>query len=322
MSFPNVSDIISTTLERRRGKVADNVSYNNAGFYRLKKKGNSDTIDGGRIIYEELSFAANPNGGWFTGYEILPVAPADVISAAEFSWKQYAVSVVISGAEQRMNSGREGLIKLVSARVKVAESTMANDMAAGLWSDGTGSGGKQLTGLGAAVPEDPTTGTYGGIDRATWTFWQPYHAHTGGVAASGTIQGFMNTAWVNLVRGTDHPDIILADNYAFSAYLASLQTIQRFTDPELAKLGFTTIKYMNADVVLDGGVGGYATAQRMVFLNTDYIFLRSHSDANFVPLNPETRVPWNQDASGKILGWMGNFTMSNSKLQGRLLFAA
>lgn len=321
MSFPNVSDIITTTLEKRRGKVADNVSKNNAGFYKLQKKGNSSLVDGGRLIYEELSFATNPNGGWYSGYETLPVAPADVISAAEYDWKQYAVPVVISGREKRMNSGRPALIKLIAARIKVAESTMANDMASGLWSDGTGAGGKQLTGLVAAVPVDPTTGTYGGINRANWTFWRSYKKATGGDPAASTIQGYMNEAWVNLVRGTDHPDIILADNTSYVAYLASLQSLQRFADPDLAKLGFTTIKYQTADVVLDGGIGGYATAKTMLFLNTDYLFLRTHQDANFEPLDPESRVPYNQDANARILGWMGNLTCSGAQFQGRITFA-
>jgi hypothetical protein len=321
MSFPNVSDIIATTLEKRRGTVADNVSKNNAGFYKLKKKGNSTTVDGGRLIYEELSFAGNGNGGWYNGYDILPVGPADVLSAAEYDWKQYAVPVVASGREQRMNSGRPAIIKLIAARIKVAESTMANDMAAGLWSDGTGAGGKQLTGLVAAVPVDPTTGTYGGINRANWTFWRSYKLATGHVPDKATIQADMNTAWVNLVRGTDHPDIILADNNSYAQYLASLQAIQRFTDPDLAKLGFTTVKYQTGDVVLDGGIGGYATLNTMLFLNTDFLFLRTHEDANFEPLNPETRVPWNQDASARVLGWMGNLTCSGAQFQGRVTFA-
>lgn len=323
MATPNVSEIIATTLENRRGKIADNVSKNNAVFYKLSKKGNNNTVDGGRVIYEELNFQENPNGGWYSGADQLPMASADMMSAAEYAWKQYAVGVVISGLEERQNSGREQKIKLITGRVKTSEATMQNALAAGLWSDGSGSGGRQLVGLASAVPVTPTTGIYGNIDRsnATWAFWRPYKAATGGVAASATILGFLNTAWVNLVRGTDHPDLVLADNNVYSQYMAALQPLQRFTDPDLAQLGFTSLKYMAADMVLDGGVGGFATTQTAIFLNTDYAFLRSHKDCNMVPLDPSNRSPFNQDLKGQILAWMGAFTLSNSQLQGRVTFA-
>ena len=99
------------------------------------------------------------------GYDLLPVAAPDVISAAEYTIKQAACPVVMSGLEQLQNAGKEQMIDLIEARINVAEATMANLLAGGVYSDGTGTGGKQLTGLDAAVPVDPTTGTYGGIDR-------------------------------------------------------------------------------------------------------------------------------------------------------------
>jgi hypothetical protein len=73
----------------------------------------------------------------------------------------------------------------------------------------------------------------------------------------------------------------------------------------MAQAGFTSLKYMNADVVLDGGFGGGAPVNTMYFLNTDYIFLRPHSQRNFVEIGGE-RVNPNQDALVKLIGWMGN----------------
>jgi hypothetical protein len=65
--------------------------------------------------------------------------------------------------------------------VDVAEASMKNLIAQGLYSDGTGYGGKQITGLQAAVPVSPTTGTYGSIDRSTTlgTFWRNQTTGTG-----------------------------------------------------------------------------------------------------------------------------------------------
>ncbi len=315
MAFPNVSDIVTTTIEKRSRKVADNVTKNNALLTRLQQRGRSRPFSGGRLIYEELSFAENGNAGFYSGYDLLPVAAQDVISAAQFDIKQAACPVTISGLEELQNAGPEQMIDLLTARIDVAESTMQNLICGGLYSNGTGFGGKQIVGLDAAVPLDPTVGVYGGIDRATWTFWR---SKIRNVAVTTTIQTDMNALWAQLVRGADRPDLIVADSVVWSAYIASLQAQQRFTDPGSASLGFPTIKYMDCDFVLDGGIGGFCPAGTAFFLNSKYIHYRPHSARNFVPLNPNKRYAINQDAEVQILAWAGNLTMSGSQFQGRL----
>lgn len=319
MSFPNVSDIVATTIQNRSRQVADNVTKNNAILSRLNQRGNIRTISGGNVIFEELSFAENANGGFYSGYDLLPVAAQDVISAAEFQIKQYAVPVVMSGLEMLQNSGKEQFIDLLEARLNVAESTMMNQLSQSIYSDGTGSGGKEVTGLDLAVPTDPTTGTYGGINRATWSFWQSKIKNYGGTpATSSTIQGGMNTLWANLIRGNDRPDLIVLDTNYWSLYMASLQAQQRFTSPEVGNLGFPSIKFMDADVVLDGGIGGYCPASTGFFLNTKYLKWRPHKDRNMVPLSPNRRYAINQDAEVQILAWAGNLTCSGAQFQGRI----
>jgi hypothetical protein len=319
MAFPNISDIIATTIESRTKTIADNVTKNNVLLMKLKQRGNVKTFSGGYKILQELSFAENSNAGWYSGYDILPVGVSDVISAAEFNIKQAAVPVVISGLEMLQNSGKERMIDLMDSRITVAESTLANLIAGGLYSDGTAAGGKQIDGLNAAVPTDPTTGTYGGIDRATWTFWRSQLSDQ--TAANGLdatkIQGYWNALWATMVRGTDRPDLIIADSTVWAAYMASLQTLQRFSSPETGNLGFPTIKFMDADVCLDGGIGGFCPAGTAFFLNTKYIHYRPHADRNMVPLSPNRRYATNQDAEVQIMAWAGNLTCSGAQFQGR-----
>lgn len=319
MAFPNVSDIVATTIESRSRKIADNVTKNNALLTYIDSRGNIKTISGGSTILQELSFAENGNAGWYSGYDLLPVAAQDVISAAQFDLKQAACPVIISGLEQLQNAGREQMIDLIDARLGVAESTMSNLLAGGVYSDGTANGGKQITGLDAAVPVNPAAGTYGGIDRVTWTFWRSKSTTAGAALTNLTVQGAMNTMWASLVRGMDRPDLIVMDGFMWGIYIASLQANQRFTDPNRATLGFPTIKYMDADVVLDGGIGGFCPAKTMFFLNTKYLFYRPHSQRNMVPLAPNKRYAINQDAEVQIIGWAGNLTSSGSQFQGRLI---
>ncbi len=319
MSFANanISDILATTIESRTRKIADNVTDNNAVLKKLSMKGKIKPFSGGYKILQELSFAENTNAGWYSGYDILPVGVSDVISAAEYDIKQAAVPVVISGLEQLQNAGKEKMIDLMESRLSVAESTLANLISQGVYSDGSGAGGKEIDGLDAAVPVDPTTGTYGGIDRATWTFWQSAILDLAAAALPSEIGGHFNTLWSQLVRGNDRPDLIMVDNQVWSTYTASLQALQRFSTPETGNLGFPTLKFMDADVCLDGGIGGNCPTGTAFFLNTDYIHYRPHSARNMVPLSPNRRYATNQDAEVQILAWAGNLTTSGAQFQGR-----
>ena len=320
MAFPSsYTDIMATTIEQRSGDIADNVTKNNGLLAYLNERGRVKPFSGGWQLIEELSFAANGNASFYSGYDTLPVAAQDVISAAYYGIKQVACPVVLSGLEMLQNSGKEAIIDLMEGRLNVAIASVKNLMAQGLYSDGTGYGGKQITGLLTAVSTTPTTGVYGGIDRSTTlgAFWQNQVVTT--TATQSNIQSLMNQLWVKQVRGSDRPNLIIADNNLWTLYIQSLQSLQRFTSSsDKANLGFGAVKFMDCDVILDGGIGGFAPASRMYFLNLDYLQWRPHSQRNMKPLSPNRRVAVNQDAEVEILAWAGNLTCSGAQFQGVL----
>lgn len=325
MAVPNsnLTEIITTTLRNRTGKLADNVSKNNALLMRLKKKGKVKPVSGGRTIVQELEYAENGTFKRYSGYESLNISPSDVFTGAEYNYAQAAVAVSISGLEQLQNSGENAIIDLLESRIGNAERTMTNNIALDCYSDGTADGGRQIGGLKLLMSTTPTTGVVGGIDASTTigAFWQNIAfsgvTNGGSAVSSSNIQSYMNRVYVQLVRGADKPDLIVADNNYWRFYLESLQAIQRIGSDEMASAGFDSLKYMNADVVLDGGYGGGATANTMNFINTDYLFFRPHADRNFVPLGDD-RFAVNQDAMVKLIGFAGNMTASNRRLQGVL----
>jgi len=226
------------------------------------------------------------------------------------------------------NSGKEAIIDLLDGRMAVAEAQLANRISGDIYLDGTGNTGKNLTGLGLAVPDAPSVGTYGGINRATFSFWRSSKfsgVTDGGSAVSASnIQAYMDALAVQLIRGTDKPDLIVCDNNYYKLYLQSLQSIQRITDGgnSSAGAGFASLKYygagMASDVVLDGGIGNDATANHMWFLNTKYMMFRPHADRNFVPIGGE-RQAVNQDAIVKLIGFSGNLTSSGPQFCGVLI---
>lgn len=54
MASPNLTEIVTTTLRRRSKQLADNISQHNALLSRLRDRGNSSLVPGGRTIVEEL----------------------------------------------------------------------------------------------------------------------------------------------------------------------------------------------------------------------------------------------------------------------------
>lgn len=314
----NYSDIAIASYEYRPNAVVDGVTKNNALFAWLRENGGYKPASGYKII-EPLQYAENGNGGWYSGSDPLPVAPLEFITAAEFTWKQIAVPIVFTGLELEVqNTGEEQVYDLMEEAQKNAERTAANLMGAGLASDGTGTGGKQLTGLKAMVPKTYNTGTYGGINRATAgnEFWQPKFTDTGADASSSTIQGYFNTMWYSLTRNGDHPDLIPCGSNVIGAYEASLQQYQRFTSVTKAGAGFDTLKYKSADIVYDANIDGdYA-----YMLNTNFMRIRYAPKRNFKPL--KARNPHNQDVEIAILAWAGNATCSNEYLLGGFEFHA
>lgn len=341
MAFPNLSEIVTTTLRNRTGELADNMSRNNAALLRLSRRGNLKTFSGGRTIVQELNYADNQTFQWYSGYQSLNISPSQVFSAAEYPIRQAAVAVSISGLEELQNSGEEAIIDLLESRIMNAEDTFMNGLSQGVYGDGSVT--NSVGGLQLLVSSTPTSGVVGGIDRSVWTFWQNqvWSAATNGntTLSSASILQQMDALWVQLVRGRDYPDLIVADNITYRYYLNALQAIQRIGPearaPDMAEYGFTTLKYLQADVVLDGGFQGFssdplppqtstsgtaiggAPSTTMYFLNSKYLFWRPHARRNMVPLDPD-RFSVNQDAMIRLIGWAGNMTISNAFLQGVL----
>jgi hypothetical protein len=315
MANTNYDDIFTSTLENRTKKLADNVSKNNALLARLSSKGKIRTIDGGSKILEELEYGEG-DLVWYGGYDKIDYTPKQLFTSAEFGLKLCAVPVAISGEDKLKNSGKEQMINLFEKRIENAEKTMKNKMAAAIYGDGTGSSGKEIGGLQLLVADAPETGVVGNIDRASNAFWR--NQSVSAAVTSENILAKMDEIYLKCCRGTDKPDLVVADNVMYSTYEQALQPNQRFTDPKLAEAGFTTLKYKGADVIFDGGQGGACPAKHMYFLNTDYIYLRPHKDRNMKVIGGD-RMAINQDALYRIIGWAGNMTLSNASLQGVLI---
>jgi len=321
MASPNAifTELVSTTFRKHSKEIKDNVTKNNALLRRIYDKGNVRKEDGGLTIVAPLDYAENNTYQRYSGYDVLNVGASDVISAAEYQWRQIAINVVASGLELRTNSGDSRIINLVKARMKNAVRTFKNNFSGDIYSDGTLA--NQINGLQAIVA-DSGAGTVGGIDSSTWTFWKnkvqsaaaPLQGGGAITPSATTMESLMLPLWLALTRGDDQPDLIVMDNNYFTFFEQSQTSIKRYTDETKANAGFVSMKYKGADVIFDGGSG--IPTNHAYFLNTDYLELVTHRDADMTVM--DEMKPWNQDAAVIPVLWMGNMVCSNRFLQGVL----
>lgn len=315
--FNAFTELVSTTYRNHRKDVADNVSKHNALFRRLTAKGRVRVEDGGLSIVTPLDYQANSTYQRYSGYDVLNINAVDVLTAAEYPWRQVAVNVAASGLELRTNSGAQRIINFTKAKIKNAQRSMANGLSVDIYSDGTAS--NQINGLQAIVA-DAGTGTVGGINATTWAFWQNLVQSAaapiqgGGAITPGatTIESLMLPTWIKLTRGTDMPDMIVMSDDYFSFYEQSQTSLKRYAPEDNGQGGMVSMKYKTSDVFFDSS-GGVPTSHAY-FLNTDYLELVVHRDANMTMMDELRSV--NQDAVVIPILFQGNLVCSARFLQG------
>jgi hypothetical protein len=321
MATPNstFTEMVTTTLRSHPSEVADNVSKHNALYRRLKLGGKIKKLSGGYEIVRPLDYAENGTYQRYSGYDALNIGASEVVSAAKFDWVQSAIHVTASGRELRLNSGKEQLIDLAATRTKNALRTAANNMSLDMYSSGSLT--NQMGGLGAIITTDGT-GTVGGISTTGNTWWKNQFQELSGANTYAGIKDDMITLWINCKRGGDKPDLIVLTNDLYAAYWRNLTALQRYNDNlSEANAGFNALKFESADVIHDLESTNFAsTGEIGYFLNTNYLELVVHRDANWTTLDEKMSV--NQDAVVIPIIWQGQMCVSNRALQGRLLDAS
>lgn len=311
------SELASTTYRNHSKEVADQVSKHNALFRRLTEKGRTRVEDGGLTIVQPLDYQANSTYQRYSGFDVLNINAVDVLTAAEYPWRQVAVNVAASGLEIRTNAGADRIVNFTKAKVKNAMRSMANGLSVDTYSDGTAA--NQINGIQAIIA-DTGLGTVGGISAATWAFWAnivqsaaaPLQGGGAITVSATTIESLMLPLWIRLTRGTDMPDMIVMSDDYFAFYEQSQTSLKRYTSDQSGQGGMVSMKYKTADVFFDSS-GGIPTAHAY-FINTDYLDMVAHRDANMTMMDELRSV--NQDAVVIPVLFQGNLVCSARFLQG------
>jgi hypothetical protein len=313
------TELAATTYRKHASEVADNVTKHNALFRRLTEKGRIRRDDGGLSIVAPLEYASNSTYQRYSGFDALNINAVDVLTAAEYPWRQVAVNVAASGLELRTNMGESRIINFTKAKIRNAINSFKNGMSGDIYSDGTAA--NQINGLQALV-SDTGTGTVGQINAATFPFWAnqvqsaaaPLQGGSALTLGPSTIESLMLTMYIKQTRGEDQPDFIVMSDDLFTYFEQSQTSIKRYSSEGGSKdgdAGFVSLKYKKADVFFDSSGG--IPAVHGYSINTDYMELVVHRDADMTVMDELKSV--NQDAVVIPVLWMGNLVCSNRFLQ-------
>lgn len=307
----NFDTMLSTTMNNYRKTMEDNLSKNVPLWHFLKQSGKVNKGGGVKII-EPILHGPNTTAGSYAGYDILPLTPQEGVSAAEYDWKQHAVTVIISGIEEAKNSGEHAVVSLLQTKIEQAEITAIDQFDVMFNGDGTGNSGKNFLGLKAIIGDNASTVTTVGNINCTTAgneFWRSYVDR---VAEQLTIEK-MTKAYHQAVRGRNQPKYAQTTLALFESYNAQLQVNQRFTDPKTAEAGFQNLTFQGKPLMW----GDNNEAGVVMFVNTDFLRLNTLGDTWLK--NSKFTEPDDQDArSCKILSY-GQLSCSNRKLAGSRL---
>ena len=329
----NYRQLLTAAVARRSREVQD-IVYNSTPLTRILR-------DQGRI---RVKRAGGPElripvqfdklqAQWFTGYDKIEITPKELLNSAVFNWSRVVSMFSLTGTELMYTRGEEEVIDLMETYLDAAEKSVKEEFEVALIGDGTGAGGRELIGLGGAIPVIPNTGVYGGIDRATVPNWRTstFNIPNGDVSGfttwdSTTARPIIERIALNRSRNGRYADLLIADSLSYQAISASFVAHQRIVSERLGRLGFTGLTYMTpagpVDIVAAGGIGNVMPANTIFGIDTQGLAIYEFPDQAFVPFHPGDGMrPINQDAVAQGIVWSGQLVLENPLFSYRIITA-
>lgn len=297
-------ELTSTTQTHIMPVLQDNIFNSNPALHRIKKKSYKSMPGGTKLIVPVL-YATTGSAQRQTS-DNLDVSSNDQISSAEFEWKRYSDSIVVSGLEEIKNGGDAAIINLVTARAQAAEKSLKDLMGTDIFSDGTTAG--SIIGFQGMVD---STGTYGIIDSSTNSWWAAQEDGTTANLSLAKMQSLFGDCTID----SDRPTVIYTFQDAYDDIYGLIQPQQRYGDEETVKAGFTSILWNGIPIIVDSHVTSTSGSGELYMINEDYIGMKYHPKRDWT-LTP-FQTPVNSDASYAHILWAGMLWSNNRRMHGK-----
>ncbi len=265
--------------------------------------------DGGHEITNPLTLGRNPNVTSYEYYDSLPVAQTSEFDTVTYTWSRVAGTVIISDQEEDENKGEAQIFKLMRAKINVLEESIKEKFSGYLYGSGSG---LDPNGLAVLIPDDPTTGTLGGISRASETQWRTSSYDFSGNLDSTNIEEAFDDVILDLTLKKDKPNLILVGRNIWRTYRAAVR--DKITIPltdtgngkRMMDLGFTGLSHQNIPMLYDEDCG----VNKAYFINDKYIKLHILRHVNMKV--KKLSAPWTTDAHGRRVVWQGQMALWNA----------
>lgn len=302
-----IDTVLNSVLERSRKKLIMASIKSNALMAWAFASKRVEIENGGYNITNPLTVGRNPNVASYSYYGQLPVAQTNEFTTVEYTWSRVAGSVIISDQEEDENTGDAVIFKILKGKMEVLEESIKEKFSGYLYGAGAGN---DPYGLEALVPDDPTTGSLGGISRAAEPQWRTSsYVFTPGSITSANIEEIFDDVLMDLTLKGEKPDLILAGRDIYRTYRAAVRDKLVINLAELKSgkgmvdLGFAGIGHDQIPIVYDED----CAVNKAYFINSKYLRLHILKGVNMKTKN--LTAPWDVDAIGKRVVWQGQFCL-------------
>lgn len=295
--------IIHSMLDGSRRKLIMAAIKSNAlvAFAFASERVETET---GANITNPLIVGRNPNITSTQYYGTIPIAQTNELDTIRFGWSRVVGTYILSEQEEDENTGPEALLKLAKVKMQVLEESITERFSTYLYAVGAG---LDPNGLGNLIPDDPTTGSIGGISRATQNQWRTSaYQFSGGLDASNIEEAFDDILMDLTLKG-EKPDVIICGRNIIRIYRQAVRdrTMIALSETKMGgkmfDLGFRGVSHDNIPMIYDEDCG----VNRAYFINSKYLRLHMLKGVNMRV--KKLNAPWNLDASGSRVQWQGQF---------------
>jgi len=317
MAVPNIGQVAATVWESVIGsKPTNNIFTSRALFYGLGKDGFKEEVSGGRLFEMPIEYAENTNFRMYSEMEQLDTVRMDTFDAARYEQRICAGTIVLSDLELIRNTPAGRKIDVLSEKLQNGKDSAISTLNQQMWSgDGLGT---NIDGVEKIISITPTTGSVGGINRATFSFWRNQQASGAKTtSAYDNLASALKTVYNRCSLGGVEmtPTSIITDRDTFGGYESTLVDVLRITRD--AKAGGGDIGFLNEAIQFKGAKLYYdedAPAGEARFLNPKVLKFMYLAGA-WLKMQPAVN-PANQLAEVHKCFTFGNMGTSGSKYLG------
>lgn len=237
MPDPNIGEVAATVWEKKFGdSPTDNIFQSRAFFYSMGKDGFKEEADGGRVFEFGVEFAENTNFHSYGEADELDTTRLSVFDAARFNPKICAGTIVYSELERLRAQARMGKYDLISEKLENGKDSHIADMNRQML--GNGVIANDIEGIQVLISTTPTTGSVGGISRATFAFWRNrQNSGAQSVTAFDNLRSALTTTYNQCSLGgvKNTPRWVVMDRPSFQGYEQILVALEQFAEATMKK---------------------------------------------------------------------------------------